>query len=358
MEDEAAKEAGLATEAEQADAEACEFSPEEIAAFEAADEQDALAALFDYVRTCSTDGRLSVPSEWEEAGIAPDHMGAEGFEMFVYDYLEERRMQREAEQAPQLEAPAYRTATRAVGVPRPFGASAADVAAEGNRGELEAVLNGEEFGESAIPKGGTGLRAGGQGDAPCGEIGGFAAEEVLDSGIGADEPIAGSGQGDDFTGFDVPDGFELVELEGEMTLVPIELDDDAEEIACDDIVVLMGKRSYYLYSKDVMTDRYAHWAFLACEDDRIVTFAECVRDESRTYPRPMAADSLFNEPFNMTEDEVAETWAAISESGEYPDIQTTTASNGDVYFYSTEYLSPAYAASLAEWHAVERGMYL
>lgn len=357
MGEEFAEETGLTAETEQADTEACEFSPEEIAAFEAADEQEALAALFAYVRARSTDGRLSAPCEWEEAGIVPDHMGAEDFEMFVYDYLEERRAQSESNNPPQPEAPAYRTATRAVGVPRPFGAAAGDEgSAQGDREEADDVAEGEGCGEAAVSDGGAVLHKDGLDDARCGEVDGSAAGKALDSGPEACGCI--DGQADDFAGFAVPEGFELVELEGEMTLVPIESDGGAGEIDCDDIVVLRGKRSYYLYSGDVMTDRYAHWAFLACEDDRIATFVECVRDESRTYPRPMAADSLYNEPFGMTDDEVAETWAAISESGEYPDIRTTTASNGDVYFYSTEYLSPAYAASLAEWHAVERGMYL
>ena len=72
----------------------------------------------------------------------------------------------------------------------------------------------------------------------------------------------------------------------------------------------------------------------------------------------MSIDGLKNEPFSMTDEEIVETWEAIKESGAYPDIETTAASNGDVFFYSTEYLNPAYAASLAEWHAVERGMYL
>ena len=332
---------------------ASEFTPEEIAAFEAADERDALAALFAHVRTCSTDGRLSVPYEWADEGIVPDHMSAEDFEMLVYEYLEERRAEREAEDEPQ-KSPVCRTATRAVGVPRPFAAVAdGGRAGDGDEGEGEAA-DGDE-----------GRRRDGADDSP--DSGGRADSTAPDDGA-ADGSDGGSVDGlvassvdgldDNLSGFDVPEGFELVELEGEMTLVPLAEEDDSDEIACDDIVVLMGKQRYYLYSKDIMTERYAHWAFLACEDDRIVTFVECVREESRTYPRPMATDSLLNEPFSMTEDEVAETWSAISESGEYPDIETTTASNGDVYFYSTEHLSPAYAASLAEWHAVERGMYL
>ncbi|MFR1638638.1 MAG: hypothetical protein ACLSVD_05325 [Eggerthellaceae bacterium] len=67
---------------------------------------------------------------------------------------------------------------------------------------------------------------------------------------------------------------------------------DAETLAdppcvpCDDIVALVGKHSYYLYSTERMTDAYARWSFLASEDDRVLTFVECVRDESRKYRAP------------------------------------------------------------------------
>ena len=36
------------------------------------------------------------------------------------------------------------------------------------------------------------------------------------------------------------------------------------------------------------------------------------------------------------------------------DIERVEASNGDVYFYSTTYLTPRRAQALAEWDAVER----
>ena len=36
------------------------------------------------------------------------------------------------------------------------------------------------------------------------------------------------------------------------------------------------------------------------------------------------------------------------------DIERIEASNGDVYFFSTRHLEPAYAQSLAEWASVER----
>ena len=101
---------------------------------------------------------------------------------------------------------------------------------------------------------------------------------------------------------------------------------DAETLAdppcvpCDDIVALVGKHSYYLYSTERMTDAYARWSFLASEDDRVLTFVECVRDESRKYPRPMEASSLSNEPFNLSADEIDELWRTVRDSGAYPDL--------------------------------------
>lgn len=333
-----------------------EFTAEEIAEFEAADQREALAALFDTVRSCSSDGRLSEPAEWDEAGLVPDHMDAESFEMFVYEYLEEHRVSREAEERPASSQRTYRTATRAVGVPQPVGQGGKGAVGgdEASDDRASAPVSGS-LGES-----GFGLDGEREGDGPEGDVPALLEGNGVMDGSAAD--YAAAQADDDFdrsmADFEVPEGYELVELEGELTLVLVDEGTASDEIACDDIAVLVGKRSYYLYSKDIMTDRYAHWAFLACEDDRIVTFVECVREESRTYPRPMSIDGLKNEPFSMSDEEIAETWDAVRESGVYPDIETTTASNGDVFFFSTEYLSPAYAASLAEWHAVERGMYL
>lgn len=121
-----------------------------------------------------------------------------------------------------------------------------------------------------------------------------------------------------------------------------------------DIALLEGKSTYYLYSQDRMTDAYARWAFLAEEDDDAMTLVQCAREESRLYPRPLKAASLENPPFNMTKERVEAAFEAVVESGAFPDIQTTKASNGDVYYFSTDHLSPTYAESLAEWHSVER----
>ena len=56
----------------------------------------------------------------------------------------------------------------------------------------------------------------------------------------------------------------------------------------------------------------------------------------------------------MTDEQIQQTWEAVRDSGNYPDIERTVASNGDVYYYSTDYLSADYAESLAEYDAVER----
>lgn len=243
-----------------------------------------LAAVFDDVRAHSAEATLVSPADWLEAGLVPEHFTADDWEMFVYEYLEDRAAERaEAAAAVQPAAP-IRTATRTVGVPRMFRA---------------------EEPEEQEP---------------------------------AEEP------------------------QPERSVEDAESKDperrDSAELPCDDIVTLVGKHSYYLYSTDRMTDAYARWAFLAREDDRVLTFVECVRDESRKYPRPMEASSLTNEPFKLSAEEIDELWQTVRDSGAYPDLDTLTASNGDVYYFSTNYLTPAYAASLAEWNSVERDMFL
>ena len=260
----------------------------------------------------------------------------------------------------------YRTATRAVGVPRAFGGAARTEAEDGGSADAE-VKDAEEASAGAADAEATvcgeasfdPAAADATGDAAKGAP--SAAEAVAAGETVKDAPPAAAPpEGDDpFAGLELPPGYRLVEMEGEFVLVPDEEAGPVERVVdCSSIVALVGAHSYYLYDRTAMTDAYAHWAFLAAEDDNVVTFVDCVREDSRVYPRPLAASSLGNPPFNLAQDVVAQTWDIVRESGAYPDIQQTTASNGDVYYFSTEHLSPAYAASLAEWDAVERKMHL
>lgn len=288
-------------------------------------ERDALMAVFDDVRGQSADSALVEPTRWPEIGLVPDHLTADQFEMFVYEYVESAHARDDAgEEGEAKSTPVVRSATRAVGVPPAIGAPSDTT----RSARLE---------EDVV------------------EPGASVADMMAES-----PSVPGSGPGEiSRNDLDIPDGFELVEIEGQMTMVPLEEPEGTEPtVDCGDIAVLRGRHSYYLYSRDLMTDAYAHWSFLAREDDKVVSFVDCVRDESRTYPRPMAAAGFKNEPFMMTDQDIERTWEIVEASGEYPDIERTAASNGAIYFFSTNYLSRRYARSLAEWHAVERAMYL
>lgn len=352
-----------APEGEAAD----EPTEEELAAARELAENNALADVFDDVRKQSADSHLVTPERWPEIGLVPEHMTAEDFEMFVYEWLEdyqaEHKDEIEAERAAErAKAAAVRSATRAVGVPPKIPNRRLEQIEVDN--EAKAADNAPEAVEdSAEAESAAGVDASVQVD--------NAAESAESAAVAAtpaaSEPAPGSPDSaaedeqpaendrSPFAGLRIPEGYRLEQIEGEWVLVE---DENAapvrKEIKCNRIKVLMGMHSYYLYDETLMTASYARWAFLAAEDNPVVTFVECVREDSRVYPRPYAAECLKNPPFRMTDDQIEETWQAVRDSGNYPDIERTEASNGDVYYYSTQYLESGYAASLAEYDAVER----
>ena len=355
-----------APEGEAAD----EPTEEELAAARELAENNALADVFDDVRKQSADSHLVTPERWPEIGLVPEHMTAEDFEMFVYEWLEdyqaEHKEEIEAERAVErAKAAAVRSATRAVGVPPKIpNRRLEQIEADNEAKAAEAADKAPEAVEdSAEAESAAGVDASVQVD--------NAAESAESAAVAAaptaSEPAPGSPDSaaeddqpaeDDrspFAGLRIPEGYRLEQIEGEWVLVE---DENAapvrKEIKCNRIKVLMGMHSYYLYDETLMTASYARWAFLAAEDNPVVTFVECVREDSRVYPRPYAAECLKNPPFRMTDEQVEETWQAVRDSGNYPDIERTEASNGDVYYYSTQYLESGYAASLAEYDAVER----
>ena len=301
---------------EAADATAAEGPLGEAAADDAAArelaEHNALADVFDDVRAQSAQSALVEPTRWPEIGLVPGHLDAEEFEMLVYEYLEdERAAEAQAEAAA---APVYRTATRAVGVPRAFGGAARTEAEDGGSADAE-VKDAEEASAGAADTEATvcgeasfdPAAADATGDAAKGAP--SAAEAVAAGETVKDAPPAAAPpEGDDpFAGLELPPGYRLVEMEGEFVLVPDEEAGPVERVVdCSGIVALVGAHSYYLYDRTAMTDAYAHWAFLAAEDDNVVTFVDCVREDSRVYPRPLAASSLGNPPFNLAQDVVAQ----------------------------------------------------
>ena len=355
-----------APEGEAAD----EPTEEELAAARELAENNALADVFDDVRKQSADSYLVTPERWPEIGLVPEHMTAEDFEMFVYEWLEdyqaEHKDEIEAERAAErAKAAAVRSATRAVGVPPKIPNRRLEQIEADNEAKAAETADKapEAVEDSAEAESAAGVDASVQVDNAA-ESAESAAVAVTPA---ASEPATASPDSaaeddqpaeDDrspFAGLRIPEGYRLEQIEGEWVLVE---DENAapvrKEIKCNRIKVLMGMHSYYLYDETLMTASYARWAFLAAEDNPVVTFVECVREDSRVYPRPYAAECLKNPPFRMTDEQIEETWQAVRDSGNYPDIERTEASNGDVYYYSTQYLESGYAASLAEYDAVER----
>lgn len=386
----ATSEADDASEAQQA-----EPTPEE----RELAENNALADVFDDVRRQSSDSQLVVPSRWVDLGLVPGHMTSDEFEMLVYEYLEDYRRDHKDEIAAEKaerarKASSVRSATRAVGVPPKIPnrrlkqieedekAAAEKAARETSEAEAEKAASGEAAkaaaGEAVAPDGASASKQ--PADVADASVALESSPVAVDSGSSArsdameapaphvsetasaapevpTDPSADSSAADDgpFAGLKLPEGYKLVELEGEYVLVP---DEDAapvkKEIHCEHIVTLVGQHSYYLYDSDLMTKSYAHWAFLAAEDNPMATFVDCVREDGRVYPRPFAAEDLANPPFRMSASKVEDTWAELQKSGEYPDIERCEASNGDVYFFSTLYMDRTLAESLAEYRSVER----
>ena len=355
-----------APEGEAAD----EPTEEELAAARELVENNALADVFDDVRKQSADSHLVTPERWPEIGLVPEHMTAEDFEMFVYEWLEdyqaEHKDEIEAERAAErAKAAAVRSATRAVGVPPKIPNRRLEQIEADNEAKAAETADKapEAVEDSAEAESAAGVDASVQVDnaAESAESAAVAATPAASEPATASPDSAAEDEQpaeDDrspFAGLRIPEGYRLEQIEGEWVLVE---DENAapvrKEIKCNRIKVLMGMHSYYLYDETLMTASYARWAFLAAEDNPVVTFVECVREDSRVYPRPYAAECLKNPPFRMTDEQIEETWRTVRDSGNYPDIERTEASNGDVYYYSTKYLQPGFAASLAEFSSVER----
>lgn len=341
-----------------------EPTEEELAAARELAENNALADVFDDVRKQSADSHLVTPERWPEIGLVPEHMTAEDFEMFVYEWLEdyqaEHKDEIEAERAAEREkAAAVRSATRAVGVPPKIpNRRLAQIEADNEEKAAEAAgaVEVTDKAPEAVAQGSAEAEPAAADAAPATAT--PTASEPAPASPGeaaADNEQPVEDDRSPFAGLRIPEGYRLEQIEGEWVLVE---DENAapvrKEIKCNRIKVLMGMHSYYLYDETLMTASYARWAFLAAEDNPVVTFVECVREDSRVYPRPYAAECLKNPPFRMTDEQIEETWQAVRDSGNYPDIERTEASNGDVYYYSTQYLESGYAASLAEYDAVER----
>lgn len=376
-------------------------------------ERNAVALALEAVRGASRASRLATPALWEELGLVPPDMTTEDLEMRVYDCLMAWQADHPEDAAPDAsgaatpaEAGRNRAARRspfgprrAVGAPTGFKARLA--AARAARAEEASAIETPRTGAASAAAPEVVAVAAVQHDAPAPAAAPApdpAAEEArvaaalaaLDDFVeeeAADEPL---NDDDPFPTLHAPEGTRLVRRDGAYVLVedaagaeaaassasaasvgmpatasapaetpapPAPAPDAADgelPIRCEGIALIMGAHGYYLYDRAAMTDAYAHWAFLAAEDDPVATFLDCVREESRVYPRPLPMKSLANEPLCLDAAAVEAAYEAARADAANADIERIEASNGDVYFFSTRHLEPAYAQSLAEWASVER----
>ena len=290
--------------------------------------EEAIAAVLDAARTASRASRLSCPCEWEAAGLVPPSMTPEDLEMAVYDALMEFGDPNGSRDAADIEGPDAGAAPRR--------------AANKHVKSAFSSSNGRPVGASPFkhkkPRADDPAMGDVQGAGGCPDRASSAATGTAQWAVPPSEDCLSES------------GYPPAPPQETSNQIPEE--DPHPEFA--HIRLLMGAESYYLYDDSAMTDAYARWAFLAAEDDPVATFIECVREESSVYPRPMARESLANDPFRMKAEAVEAAFAEARAQGRADDIERVEASNGDVYFYSTTYLTPRRAQALAEWDAVER----
>lgn len=300
-------------------------------------ENNAIAQTCDFIKERSKQGCLSTMADWQEAQLVPAHMSKRKFEEAVLSHIERQNPQdRPSSQEADNGASAgaahshgkktgscirSKFANRGVGIPK--------------RAQKPLAGNSEDI-ASSMPET---IRA-----------------------IPVEPTQSDPDHIPTFDDLEVPPDCTLEEIDGEWVLVKhahkdeVEGAEDLLAIDAKGIKVLNGKERTYYFDSVSMTDNFAHWAFLGAEDDPVIAFSDCVREESRTYPRPMALSNFENDPLNLSAQEVESIFASIKDDPSYADIGRIVASNGDVYFYSQMYLDDRLAQSLAEYDAVERFM--
>jgi hypothetical protein len=105
--------------------------------------------------------------------------------------------------------------------------------------------------------------------------------------------------------------------------------------------------SYY-YSTLTLSETYAK-ILVGNEEGPLSVIAQVVRENSESYPRPVPLDLFRGSPFDLTQEEILDCLEEMAARGEFQDIARTTTSVGTVFLYSSRYLEPDYAFTLAEW---------
>ncbi len=121
-----------------------------------------------------------------------------------------------------------------------------------------------------------------------------------------------------------------------------------------DLVAIKTEQNLFYYNDKMLSERFATVQSLIQSKDILATIASTVRHDCKTYPRPTPLTSFTSFPYFYSKDEVLGAIARMSNADEYKDIDTVTASNGNLCIFSSLHMSKKYANALAEWEEVER----
>lgn len=334
-----------------------EMRMDEIEAKRAIEINNALACAIGLIRTRTRNGKLV--NEEDLKLVMPACLTFQEFEDELVSKLDEVSCDAvkagsgidEAKKAENLASKPSRFASRGVGVPRLFGSKDASIEDAEQDRLMDAVRIRDAF--EPIVADNT------PSDAVYDDAANYDENSVSSDVLSTFDHVfdySKSDANDDDFELVPPEGYELIEVDGVWGLVKSDkpIEPKMRNIDVSGIKMVEGASDKYFYDSDHMSNSFAKLAFLAAEDDPIVTFSYCIRDESKTYPRPMAETSFYNDPISMSKDDVADAWEKIQALPEYSDIKQILASNGDVYYFSTKHLDETYALSLAEWESVGR----
>lgn len=104
----------------------------------------------------------------------------------------------------------------------------------------------------------------------------------------------------------------------------------------------------HYYSSRSMAETYAR-ILIQRKGEPLLLMVEIIRENSRTYPRPVPLGIFEDPPFGLASEEISLCLKKMAEQREYQDIEQTTTSIGTVFLYSKQFLDPDHASMLAEW---------
>lgn len=116
---------------------------------------------------------------------------------------------------------------------------------------------------------------------------------------------------------------------------------------CADIVSRTGAKDTYYYSNANMSDNYAMIAQLIEDKDLCVMVAEMVRFNARVYPSATPLRYFRRSPYNLSQEEVEQTWQTIQTRPEFSDIEELTNNQKERFLFSTQYLTRRYAQAIS-----------